>query len=402
MKRSLLFLLLYSPLFLIAQPGNQDPVIRSVQPSDMTGSSQAVLVDDVPLAHTAQLLPLTKQGALVGKNTPSKQIDQVFENLSLALKEGGSDIDQAVKINVYLSDEALIPDVQRAFSQRFNTGNKPAVSFVVGDISLPDADVAMDAVAVSNLATGDDHVRYFNSAALYRLSKGAHVSVLPAGGVTYVSGQADEGDVVEATRGTLEQLAATLQHLGIRKDQVIQLKSFMQPMTDTRLVEEEFVRFFGETAVPPLVFVDWLSQNPVIEIELIAASPATTAEVSDPLSFITPPMMTPSPVYSKVTQINHGTKFYTSSLYGESADPEKQTAEIFASLKALLTSIGSDFAHLGKATYYVSDEQASSSLNDIRPSFYDPKRAPAASKATVKAVGNGKGINIDMIGVVKE
>lgn len=401
MKSSILLLLLGGSLSAFAQSENRNPVINAIQSAATTGSSQAVIVDQVPLAHTAQLLPFNKKGALVGKNIPAKQIDQVFKNISLALKEADSDLDRVVKLNVYLSKEDLIPGVQKEFSTKFNTENKPAVSFVIGDLSYPEADIAMDAVAVSGLRD-DDRTRYFNSPAMHNASKGAHVSVLPAGGVTYVSGQADEGDLVEATRGTIQQLAATLAHLGIAKDQVIQIKSFMQPMTDVHIVEKEFARFFDGSAVPPLVFVDWVSQNPVIEIELIAASPAETAKAADQMSFITPPMMTASPIYSKVTQIHRGKRFYVSSLYGASDDPEKQTAEIFASLKELLTAAGSDFAHLGKATYYVSDNDASASLNKIRPDFYDPQRPPAASKAMVKGVGKGKHINIDMIGVVRE
>src|SRR5690606_38317679 len=110
----------------------------------------------------------------------------------------------------------------------------------------------------------------------------------------------------------------------------------MQPMTDVRTVEAEFARFFEGSTVPPLVFVDWVSQNPVIEIELIAASPVETTKAADQMSFITPPMMTASPIYSKVTQINRGKRFYVSSLYGVSDEPQQQTAEIFASLNELL------------------------------------------------------------------
>ena len=400
MKKSFLLLLLGGSLSACTQSKIQYPMIKEIQPSATTGSSQAVVVDSVPLAHTAQFLPLTKEGTLVGDKDLSKQIDQVFNNISLALKEADSDLDRVVKINVYLSEGNLIPEVQKAFSLKF-TGNKPAVSFVTGDLSHPDAAIAMDAIAVSGLHT-DDRVRYFNSPELYTLSKAAHVSVLPAGGVTYVSGQADKGDITEATRGTIWQLDSTLKFLGITKNQVIQIKSFMQPMTDVHVVEEEFARFFEGSTVPPLVFVDWVSQDPVIEIELIAASPAETAKAADQMSFLTPPFMTGSPIYSKVAQINRGKKFYISSLYGASDDPEQQTTELFASLKELLPAIGSDFAHLGKATYYVSDEVASAALNKIRPDFYDPQRPPAASKAMVKGVGKGMSINIDMIGVVKE
>jgi len=84
-------------------------------------------------------------------------------------------------------------------------------------------------------------------------------------------------------------------------------------------------------------------------------------------------------------------------------DSQAQVTEIFTSLTSILKKAGSDLNHLVKATYYVSDDKSSTSLNELRPKYYDPKRPPAASKAMVKAVGlMGKGISVDMIGVVAD
>ena len=46
------------------------------------------------------------------------------------------------------------------------------------------------------------------------------------------------------------------------------------------------------------------------------------------------------------------------------------------------------------------DEDASQQLNEVRPRYYDPKRPPAASKATVHGVGlKQRSITLDMIAV---
>ena len=381
---------------------NDNPLVRQIQPSSISGSSKALIVDEVALAHTTQLLATNKKGKIIGKNNISRQVNKLFKNIELVHQQADSRIDDIVKINVYMSSDDIMPKIQKQLKLKFLKSARPAVSFVRGDLAHADADIAMDVIATSDLHTGGK-VNYFRSEALYDKSAAAHVSVLPAGGVTYISGQADAGDLTEATRGTLKQLEGTLKHLGISKDQVVQIKSFMKPLTDVSIVEKEYAHFFEGKTVPPVVYVDWLSQNPVIEIELIAASPEGAIKTSEQLSFITPPGMTSSPVYSKVSQINHGKKIYISALYGSTLnDPPTQTAEIFASLKELLTLAGSDFTQLAKATYYVSDDKASLSLNEIRPKFYDPKRPPAASKAMVKGIGvHGMSINIDMIGVVR-
>jgi enamine deaminase RidA (YjgF/YER057c/UK114 family) len=53
-----------------------------------------------------------------------------------------------------------------------------------------------------------------------------------------------------------------------------------------------------------------------------------------------------------------------------------------------------------KATYYVSDADASAALNRLRPRYYDPKRPPAASKAQVAGVGvPDRTVVVDLIAV---
>src|SRR5262249_2108602 len=51
----------------LAQAGTRP---RYVEPNTETGMSHAVVVPNVPLAHTAQLLPLDAEGRLVGKGQP--------------------------------------------------------------------------------------------------------------------------------------------------------------------------------------------------------------------------------------------------------------------------------------------------------------------------------------------
>jgi enamine deaminase RidA (YjgF/YER057c/UK114 family) len=92
---------------------------------------------------------------------------------------------------------------------------------------------------------------------------------------------------------------------------------------------------------------------------------------------------------------------YVSGLYGPpGVGGAEQVGAIFASLGKILDEAGADFRHLAKATYYVSDDEASRALNDLRPRYYDPTRPPAASKATVPGVGAaGRTVTLDMIAV---
>jgi len=153
------------------------------------------------------------------------------------------------------------------------------------------------------------------------------------------------------------------------------------------------------------VLVEWISPtpNPPIEIELIASAKGDFAKQADAVSFLTPPGTTDTKVFRRVARINHGRQIYISGLYGlTSGNGGAQVSEIYDSLKGILQQTGSGFEHLVKATYYVSDDEASNQLNEIRPKFYKPDRAPAASKAKVMGVGfPDRTITLDMIAIPK-
>jgi enamine deaminase RidA (YjgF/YER057c/UK114 family) len=390
---------LWAALFVLALTGMAwgGPDLRYVDPNPATGTSGAVVVGEAPLAHTAQLLPLDAKGNVVGKGEAAVQAEAVLDNLTAALGEARSGLDWVVKLNVYAARPEVVAEVRKVLARKFAGQAKPAASFVVGALAHPDALVAMDAVAVSALEPGEA-VKLLSSPKLSRPG-GAHAAVLPAGTRVYVSGQAEKGrDLAEATRRTLESLRATLTYLSLRDARVVQLKAFLRPMAGVGEVRKEMAKFFGEGAVPPLVFVEWSSTLP-IEIELIAW--AGRDRVEGGVEYLTPPGMQASPVFSRVARLGPGKTVYVSGLYAARArGAEEEVREVFAELGRLLEKSGSDFRHLAKATYYVSTEEASTRLNELRPKYYDPRRPPAASKAMVAGVGvEGRSLTLDMIAV---
>lgn len=392
MKRSILIFLIIGSLSAFAQ----NPEIQYSQTSRQNGSSDAVIVKNVPLAHTAQIVSIDKRGKFIFKGDLQKQIGQIFSNISKTLKIADSGLGQIVKLNIYLKNSDLITVVQTEISKRFKPGKLPAVSYVTGDLSHPDALISIDAIAVS-ANSSDKQVKYFSSGS-------AQVSILPAGPVVYVSGQAAKGNLAEATLNTLKQLEETLKFLGLEKQDIVQIKSFINPISDLSIVQNVMEEFFKGGTIPPLVNVEWLSKDPLIEIELIASSTKRSGKAIEQIEFITPEGMVHSPVYSKVTRINYGSKVYVSGLYGKVQSGVKaELSDVFNFLDHIMKKSGSDLRHLVKATYYVSNDLHSAALNEIRPKYYDPKRPPAASKALVKDVGSSNaGVGIDMIGVVIE
>jgi enamine deaminase RidA (YjgF/YER057c/UK114 family) len=374
--------------------------IQCIEPNSETGTSAAVSVGNLPLAHTAQMLPLDKSGALVGKGDVSIQSQQVLSNLAAVLTAANSDLAVTIKLNVYLSQSNTMPLVQRAIARRFKAPITPAVSFVVSGLAEADALVAMDAVSVARISNPDPR----RTPLTYDERGAQHYRVLPPGTTYYVSGMADTNALPLATVKTLEKLVATIGQLGLQKKDIIQLKAFLQPISDVAVVRKQIVDFFGGNA-PPISFVEWISPapNPPIEIELVASGSGDFRKEPEAVSFLTPPGTTSTKVFSRVARVNHGKMIYVSGLHGIKAqDAEGQVREIFGSLGEILKQAGGDFENLVKATYYVSDNAASDKLNDIRLEFFNPQRPPAASKAKVKGAGPaGKTVTFDMIAVGK-
>lgn len=300
-----------------------------------------------------------------------------------------------LKLNFVVADVKLADRIPVVLSKIFDDQLVPPISIVVGD--LPNnAAVAVDAVALYNrpVEKVKQHLLEANT---------GRAKICPAGPRVYIAGQAEKGNTaVEATAKTIEGLKRTLQWLGCTSRDALQAKCFLASMSDAESVRQEFAKAFDGEFVP-LVFVQWKSSADLpIEIEMVAASPTTNETTNAPaLEFLTPPWMKASPVYARVVRVNRGDWIYTAGLSQGASDAREQVNNIFCQLNKILVRNGSDLKHLVKATYYVSAEDTSKSLNDLRPQYYDPAKPPAASKAMVPALpGSDVRIQVDMIGVV--
>jgi enamine deaminase RidA (YjgF/YER057c/UK114 family) len=317
---------------------------------DLDHVAQVVIVPSLPLLHTEQVFG----------STPEAVLDALGEK-------------NPVKINGYVRHAADESALRAAVVKRFRP--PPAFTCVVTAFPESAANFAVDAVAPT-ARTG--------------------VGVLPAGGVAYISGQAEKGmDLREATRKTMESLGATLKFLGADWPQTVQVKAFMQPMTEATAVREEIAKFFTNGQMPPVVLVEWIGGAVPIEIELVAAAP----NAAEAIEFLTPPAMKASPVFCRVVRLTGGPRIYTSG-FSAQGDAAAQVKDVFEQLKAALDAAGSDLKHLAKATYYVATDDVSKALSDLRPNYYDPQRPPAASKAMVPQTGSGPStFTMDMIAV---
>jgi enamine deaminase RidA (YjgF/YER057c/UK114 family) len=369
--------------------------VRYIEPNDKIGSSAAVVVRAADLLHTEQFTApdevlfnhagdVTAQAESVLRELESITVGRVRNPNGFSMPS--TKLRGIVKLNVYVTESDAVAKVQSVLAKRFVGFRKPAVSYVVTRLPAPGAVVAMDAVAFSE--------------ELADIPAKSHAANLPLGRRAYVSGDAKPGDLSTATTETLKSLEATLKNLGTDRKHIVQLKAFFHPMSEAAKVREAVKNFFPDSPAPITILVEWTMAGP-IEIELIASLPKNDSATGGSVSFVTPPGMTASPVFSRVAVTDDPTTIYISGLYGEAMnDGAAQVRGIFSQLDSILHKAGSDMRHLVKATYYVSDDDASTALNKIRPEFYDPQRPPAASKASVTSTGVADtGITLDMIAV---
>lgn len=353
-------------------------------------SRSAVLVDNAALAHTTQLI--ARDGNTVSLD---HEIRDVFDLLSAALGDAASSKKDLVKLNLYVSDNETTMAVMKFLAGWCRSEARPAVCTV--ETSLPKGrKFAVDAVFVArNAKAGVKVTHRFGIGDDGKLSTGtASISILPKGDVVYVSGQAQPGDdLAAAAKATLHGLLETLEGLSLDRSDIVQVKCFLEPMSEVETVDQEISEFFDQETIPAVVHVEWVrgGGSRPIEIELVVAAPLT--RTTETVSYYTPPEMNASPVFSRVARIHGNRRIYVSGLMGDdnggddNGDDAAEVHSIYQQLIRQLKPTRSNLRHLAKATYYVADAEVSSRMNSIRPHYYDAKRPPAASKAMVRGTG---------------
>lgn len=350
--------------------------------------TQAVTVPGVPLVHTAQV-SLPECGNTRGE---TRALLEHMRALARTFGRGAT----LVKLNIVATTPKAAQAVREVLAQD-TTPNPPAVSLVVGRFNWPGT-VAMDAVIAAPGHAAKE--RQLGKEIPRQATLGAPWGVLPAGPRVYISGQAEKGkDHAEATRLTLDSLVKTLQWLGADTKDVVQVKIFQTQPDQTGEVMAQVAETFGAAHIPPVVFVEWQSTLPV-EIELVAQVPPLP-ENAPAIEYLTPPGMTASPVYARVTRLAPGPVIYTTGLSArQPGNGAEEVTDVFEQLQGILTKTGSDLKHLAKATYFVSGNDASAKLNELRPKYYDPQRPPAASKAMVTGVNlPDRTLHLDIIAI---
>lgn len=363
-----------------------------------TGTSAAIVVRDASLLFLSQLLPVNPQRQLVAPDATGQA-----EFLCHALRDalGDEARHRVVRLNIMTDCDESAAAVLTVLARQVEFTGGPVVTFASGRPLIPGVKVSLEAVvARPQVARGIERTRNLELAPLRQLTAVAGAQVareVSPGPLWFVAGQAEAGTTIaEATRKTMESLQRTLAWRQMTFRDVVAIRSFLSPMDQAGTAGEVIAEFCDA----PQTLLEWNSPGS-IEIELIAARPAAQQPANLPVEYLTPPGMNASPVFSRVASSAGPTLIFVSGLTGEpGSDATGQVTEIFTRLEGLVGRAGGNLKHLVKATYFVSTDAASQSLNVQRPKYYDPARPPSASKAPVTGVGlPGRQLTVDMIAV---
>jgi enamine deaminase RidA (YjgF/YER057c/UK114 family) len=383
-----------------SEQAENEPPVRFINANPATGTSDAVVVSPAPLALTTNFLPLDPSGNLVGEGDIPAQIDQVLSNVETALGSVDATLQDVVKLNVYVSSNEVADRVRQHFGDTFSGETKPAITVAVGNLELENAHVALDVVAVAPEATDDEPHRQVGS--LAGTKDHAAVSVLPPQGHVYVSGQVARGEnMIEAMRTTFEASLARLSWMGLPARSIEQVKVFTSDIQNVDTVETALAEYFRGQAAPPIVSLEWVHDSFDIEIEMIASLDESQIQRDRTITYATPPGITANPYYSRIATIHSGSVVYVSGLYGDPSESgEDQIRNIFNQFEEILPQAGTDFNHLAKGQYYVSDWDILGALGTVREEYYEADRPPTSSLIPVRGVGQpDRSITIDLVGV---
>lgn len=115
------------------------------------GYSQVAIVTGGILVFVSGQVALDKSGDVIGKDDFRAQVQQVFENLKVAIEAAGGTFDDIVKLNSYLTDlsPAHLAEFREVRDKYVNVKNPPASTAVqVQRLFRSEFVVEIEAVAV--------------------------------------------------------------------------------------------------------------------------------------------------------------------------------------------------------------------------------------------------------------
>jgi enamine deaminase RidA (YjgF/YER057c/UK114 family) len=103
------------------------------------------------LVAVSGLVALDESGELVGRDDPTAQAEQIFENVSRCLAAAGATFDDVIKLTYFLTDMRSLPQVMQV-RNRFIPGEAKPASTAVQVVRLASPDLLLEIEALAIVA----------------------------------------------------------------------------------------------------------------------------------------------------------------------------------------------------------------------------------------------------------
>jgi len=100
------------------------------------------------LVYCAGAVALAPDGSIVGKGDIVAQTRQTLENLGLALEAAGATFDDVVKINSYVTDFSLFPQIAPVRAEYLKEPFPASTTVEVSALIFPELMIEIEAVAI--------------------------------------------------------------------------------------------------------------------------------------------------------------------------------------------------------------------------------------------------------------
>lgn len=138
-----------------------DPKVTLVRPPDLTDQAPyvyaALPAPDARLVFTAGACPLDAAGETVAPGDIAAQAEQVMQNLRIALRAAGADLDEVLKTTVYVATKRR-EDLVTAWEvvrRHFGSHDAPSTLLGVSVLGYPGQLVEVEAVAAVHDRVGE-------------------------------------------------------------------------------------------------------------------------------------------------------------------------------------------------------------------------------------------------------
>jgi reactive intermediate/imine deaminase len=313
------------------------------------------------------------------------QTKQILENISKILQAGGSSLENAASVNVYLRTIADFPAMNEVY-QTYWPKDPPVRTTISGKLVLPDALVEISMVAI---AKGGErkviHPPGWLKAPLpysYGILSGDTLFMAGLVARNIKDNQPVAGEIKDQVKVVMENGSEILKAAGMSFADVVSSRVFI---TDTAMFQDmnsAYRTWFAKD--PPAratVIAGLVSPQYKVEITMLAVKGSPREVFTTPNADGTPGQANPN--LSSAVRV--GNRLYLSGMLGNSAnnkgDIRAQTRETLARIGRTLKSAGFEWGQVIDGVVYITDLQNYSGMNE---SYREIFAGDFPSRATIQ------------------